>query len=492
MISRRDFLGWLGAASGAAWMTTSRGARAETASRRRPPNVVILFADDQGWKDAGYAGSDFYETPNLDRMAREGMSFTCAYSCAGNCAPSRACLISGQYTPRHGVYAVGSTDRGPKNLMRMIPIPNRQDLPPENVTLAEAMKAAGYATAMFGKWHLGGNTGPTSPSGQGFDTAVPTPTQGDADDPKRIYSITRAACDFMTKNKDRPFLAYIAHHAIHTAQQARKETLAKFKAKSGGKQHDKALYAACTYDMDDGVGIVLAKLRELGLEEDTLVIFTSDNGATPASSQEPLRGAKGAYYEGGIRVPMLAYWPGTIKPGTTCDAPVLNVDFYPTALAAAGAAAPADKTLDGESLLPLMKREGRLRRGAIFWHFPGYLNSPVPRGRDPVFRTRPVSVIHKGDWKLLLYHEEWVLDGGRGKIDANNAVELYNLADDIGERTNLAATRKDKRDDLLDDLLAWIKSTNALMPSKTNPDYNPAAGTGEKAKGGGKKNKKNR
>ncbi|HOD81060.1 MAG: Arylsulfatase [Planctomycetes bacterium ADurb.Bin126] len=491
MISRREFLSWVGAATGAAWVTGFRGARAENAPRRRPPNIVILFADDQGWKDAGYAGSDFYETPNLDRIAREGMSFTCAYSCAGNCAPSRACLISGQYTPRHGVYAVGSTDRGPKNLMRMIPIPNRQDLPPENVTLAEAMKAAGYATAMFGKWHLGGGTGPTSPSGQGFDTAMPTPTQGDADDPKRIYSITRAACEFIEKNKDRPFLAYVAHHAIHTAQQARKETLAKFKAKPGGKQHDKALYAACTYDMDDGVGIVLAKLRELGLEKDTLVIFTSDNGATPASSQEPLRGAKGAYYEGGIRVPMLAYWPGTIKPGTTCDTPVLNVDFYPTALAAAGAAPPADKTLDGESLLPLMKGEGKLRREAIFWHFPGYLNSPVPRGRDPVFRTRPVSVIHKGDWKLLLYHEEWVLDGGREKIDANNAVELYNLADDIGERTNLAATRKGKRDELLDDLLAWFKSTNALMPSKTNPDYNPAAGAGEKGKGAGKKNKKN-
>ena len=143
-------------------------------------------------------------------------------------------------------------------------------------------------------------------------------------------------------------------------------------------------------------------------------------------------------------------------------------------------------------LLPLMKGEGKLRREAIFWHFPGYLNSPVPRGRDPVFRTRPVSVIHKGDWKLLLYHEEWVLDGGREKIDANNAVELYNLADDIGERINLAGTRKDKRDELLDDLLAWFKSTNALMPSKTNPDYNPAAGAGEKGKGAGKKNKKNR
>jgi arylsulfatase A-like enzyme len=406
-------------------------------------------------------------------MAKEGMVFSVAYAGAGNCAPSRACLLSGQYTPRHEVYAVGTTDRGPKNLMRMNPVPNRRSLEPENVTMAGALKAAGYVTGIFGKWHLDGGKG-TSPGEQGFDVvheskhSWPSPTP-ESDNPKAIYSLTRGVAEFMEKNRDRPFFAKLSHYAIHTGQQARPSTLARFKAKQPGQQHNNALYAACLYDLDDGVGLLLRKLAELGLERKTLVIFTSDNGGN--SSQEPLRGKKGCYYEGGIREPFIVRWPGVVQPGSRCDVPVINQDLYPTFLAAAGAAPPAGKILDGESLLPLFRQSGPLRRAVIFWHFPGYLDSPVPRGRDPVFRTRPVSVIHKGDWKLHLYHEEWQLDGGHAALATNNAVELYNLRDDIGERHNLVSSNSARRDELLGDLLAWLKATSAKLPTERNSEY---------------------
>jgi arylsulfatase A-like enzyme len=443
------------------------------------PNIVLVLADDLGWKDVGYQGSDFYETPNIDKLAKTGMVFTQAYAGAGNCAPSRAVLLSGQYSPRHSVYAVSDTKRGPVNLMRMEPIPNKSGLAPAMVTMAEALKDAGYATGIFGKWHLDGPDG-AAPKEQGFDVffnsrSNPNQRRDEPEDPKGIYSLTKAAVGFIEANKDKPFFAYVAHHAIHTALEARPSSLAKFKAKQPGVQHKAALYAACLYDLDDGVGVILAKLKELGLDKNTLFIFTSDNGGTQQSSQEPLRGSKGGYYDGGIREPFIAYWPGVIKAGATNTTPIHNVDFYPTFLTAAGAKVPGGKTLDGESLLPLFKGDGKLQRQAIFWHFPGYLDDPVIRGRDTVFRTRPVSVIRKGDWKLHLYHEEWQLDGGRAKLDENNAVELYNIAADIGERNNLANTNKAKRDELLNELLQWFKATNAPLPTEKNAQYAPEA-----------------
>lgn len=394
------------------------------------PNIVLIFADDLGWKDVGYQGSDFHETPNIDALSKRGMIFTNAYAGAGNCAPSRDCLLSGTYTPRHGVYAVGQTDRGPKSAMRLIPIPNTSGLAKANVTIADALKEAGYATGIFGKWHLGGKDG-APPAQQGFDTVYDSQGTGDGDgdgnkkgspdDPKGVFSLTTKACEFIAANKAKPFFCYIPHHAVHVPLQARAESLKKFKAKAAGQQHNNPLYAACLYDHDEAVGRVLKTLKDLDLDKKTLVIFTSDNGGTTAS-QEPLRGAKGCYYEGGIREPFIAVWPGVIAPGTTCDVPVHNVDLFPTFLATAGVAVPTDKTLDGENILPLCKGETKLTREAIYWHFPGYLDNPVPRGRDSVFRSRPVSVIRKGDWKLHLYLEEWQLDGGRDKLASNKAV----------------------------------------------------------------------
>ncbi|MCE2959808.1 MAG: sulfatase [Luteolibacter sp.] len=365
------------------------------------PNIILIFADDLGWKDVGYQGSDFMETPVLDGLAKEGMVFTNAYAAGGNCAPSRACLLSGNYTPRHGVYAVRTTERGKKSVMRLLPTPNKSGLAKENITFADAMKSAGYVTGIFGKWHLDGPDG-ASPEEQGFDVVFQSHggwSGKEGDNPKGIFSLTHAAGEFMEKNKDKPFLIYLPHYAIHTELKARASTLERFKAKAPGKQHHDPLYAACTYDLDDGIGILLKKLKELDLEKNTMIVFTSDNGSTNQSSQEPLRGNKGAYYEGGIREPMIVRWPAAVKPGTTCDVPVINVDLFPTFLAAAGAK--TDKQLDGESLLPLLKQEGSFKRESIFWHFPGYLDHPVIRGRDldvrTGFRSRPVSVIRKGD-----------------------------------------------------------------------------------------------
>jgi arylsulfatase A-like enzyme len=468
-------------------ITSSAALRAAAPAVSEKPNIVLIFADDLGWKDVGYQGSDFIETPNIDQLAEQGMVFTNGYAAAGNCAPSRACLLSGTYTPRHEVYAVGSTDRGPAAEQRLVPIPNKSGLAQDNITVADALKAAGYVTGIFGKWHLDGKDG-AQPAEQGFDFVYQSAhgsSGNDAANPKQIYSLTQGVCEFMEKNKSRPFFVYLSHYAIHGPLQARPSTLERFRAKPPGAQHRDPLYAACTYDLDDGVGVLLKKLADLGLEENTLVVFTSDNGGTQNSSQEPLRGNKGCYYEGGIREPFIARWPAAIKPGSRCDVPVINVDLYPTFLAAAGASAPVGKTLDGESLLPLFKGIGGLKRSAIFWHFPGYLNKPVIRGREldirTGFRTRPVSVIRKGDWKLHLFHEEWQLDGGRPKLSENHAVELYNLKDDIGERNDLANTNIAKRDELLDDLLAWQKSIGARTPSRRNPNYDSAApGKGRK------------
>jgi len=453
-----------------------------TAAELKRPNIVLIFADDLGWQDTGFSGSDFNESPNLDRLAKQGMVFTQAYSSAGNCAPSRACLLSGQYTPRHGVFAVGSTDRGPVELMRLVPIKNASGLAADEFTLPKAMKSAGYTTGMFGKWHLSGSEG--SRPEQHFDVAEVTGGSWSKkvdDDPKAIFSITSAACKFIEANKDRPFFAYLPHYAIHSELQSRPEVLARFKQKQPGKLHSNSANAACLAELDEGVGILMKKLADLGLEDNTLVMFTSDNGGT-AESQEPLRGKKGCYYEGGIREPLVVHWPGVVKPGTTCNVPVINVDFYATFAALAGAKLPSERPLDGTSLLPLLQGNDKLDRESIYWHFPGYLDGPVPRGRDPKFRTRPVSVIRKGDWKLHLYQEEWQLDGGRAKLDTNHAVELYNIAKDPGESNDRASSNVSKRDELLDELLAWIARVPAPLPSEPNPKWKAEGGTSRPTK----------
>ncbi len=465
----------------------------------RKPNILLIYADDLGWGDVGYQSDGRFLTPNIDRLAREGVVFSNSYSCGANCAPSRASILSGGYTARHGLMANGTTARGPMNHQRLVPIPTKRHLEASFVTMAEALKTAGYATAHFGKWHVASRDPGTHPSGQGFDVAYHafsdstgggalkgegvagweslTDRKGPPNDPSGVYTMTDKAVEFMASNRNRPFFVYLAHYAIHAgARNARPESR-QLVAERGKAANISDLYIANTYDFDDSVGKLLGKLRELELEDNTLVVFTSDNGASRDQSLDPvpLSGRKGTFYEGGIRVPLIVRWPGVTQAGATCSTPVSQVDFYPTFLAAAGVPVPTGAQLDGVSLLPALKQpDGGLNRASIFWHFPGYIDNPN-RARDPVFGSRPISVIRKGDWKLLLYHEEWALDGGRAALATNNAVELYNLKDDIGEHKNLALENTAKRDELLDDLLKWIADNKLPMPNQKNPAYDPNA-----------------
>lgn len=486
-MKRRDFIKAMG--TGLAAMAMPRCGSGQ--GRPSRPNIVLIFIDDMGYKDIGFNGSDYYLTPNIDRLATEGMIFTQGYVNAANCAPSRACLLSGQFTPRHRLYAVGTIRRGNKNHDRLAltDVEETKVLSAETVTFAESLKKAGYATGMFGKWHLGGFDGENSPGRQGFDTAMPTNPPKSAkfkktNDPKEIFLYTRQACEFIEENRDRPFMVYLSHHAIHMGIQARAEMIAKFKARKPGDGQDNPAYAAFIAHTDEGVGRLMDKIKELGLDENTVVVFLSDNGGIPISSQLPLRGLKGMYYEGGIRVPFAVRWKGRTKPGSTCNTPVCAVDLYPTFLELAGEKAPEGQALDGSSIVPLLEGRKALQDRAIFWHFPGYLyQSGWTGSRDPLYRTRPVSVIRKGDWKLLMFLEEWSLDGGWDKRLANKSVELYNIREDIGEKNDLAQSMPDKRDEMLRELMAWQKRTNAPIPKTPNPHYNPRAKQQKESRG---------
>ena len=444
------------------------------------PNIVLILMDDLGWKDVSYMGSEYYETPNIDRLAKNGMIFSQAYASAANCAPSRACLLSGQYTPRHGVYTVGVSDRGESKDRRLIPVKNSLSISLDKITIAEALKPAGYTCAAIGKWHVG-----NKPLQQGFDVGFDRQDLGYPeghfrDDGEYLTDrLTDESVKFIRENNPaktgKPFFLSLSHHAVHTPIQAKPEKIQKYKGKPGQGCHKDPVYAAMVESMDESVGKINKVLEEEGIANSTLVLFTSDNGGFgPKTCMKPLRGGKGMYYEGGIREPMFVYWPGHVKPGTSTDVPVVNTDFYPTLLELAGVEPSKDYTLDGKSFLSTLNGEKNLIHDKIFWHSPIYLesyNGLKNESRDTIFRTRPVSVIRKGDWKLLLFHEEWMLDGGRAKIQTNNSVELYNLANDIGESKNLCNSNPLKRDELLDDLLNWLASMQAPMARTINPEY---------------------
>ncbi|XOV94726.1 MAG: sulfatase [Bacteroidota bacterium] len=345
------------------------------------PNIVFIFIDDMGWKDVGFMGATYYETPNIDRLANAGMVFTNAYANAANCAPTRACLLSGQYGPRHGLYTVAKSDRGQSKDRRIVPIENTLSIPLDKITIAEALKPAGYTSAAIGKWHIG-----NTPQEQGFDFGI---DRGDLGYPYGHYNadsvyltdkLTEVAVDFIKDNNPnktgKPFLLYLAHHAIHTPIQAKDEITAKYESKDGVNCHNNATYAAMIESVDESVMNVNKTLEELGLSENTILIFFSDNGGHGTyTCQKPLRGGKGMYYEGGIREPMFAYWPGKIKGGTTSDVPVISTDFYPTFLDLANQQPKEDYILDGKSITPLLFGNGNIERTALFWHFPAYLEA---------------------------------------------------------------------------------------------------------------------
>ncbi len=442
------------------------------------PNIVFIFIDDLGWTDTGYMGSQYYETPNIDRLAKKGMIFTNAYANGANCAPTRASLLSGQYSPRHGVYTVANPARGRSQDRRLIPIENKRKFALEKITIAEALKPAGYASAAIGKWHVA-----AAPPEQGFDIGISRYTLGNGYERGHFNKegeyladrFTDEAVRFITDHKDGPFFLYLAHDAVHTPIQAKEKVIAKYKEKKADGCHNHAVYAAMVESVDKSVGKIEETLDNLGLSENTILIFFSDNGGHGTyTCQKPLRGGKGMFYEGGIRVPMFVCWPGKIEENTTCDVPVVGIDFYPTFLELAGAKQPEAYPLDGQSIIPLLKGKKRMDRDAIYWHFPAYLNAYeglLDDSRDTIFRTRPVSVIRKGDWKLLMFHEEWVLDGGMDKMATNNSIELYNLKEDISENNNLTHVKTEKRDELLEQLIRWQNGIHAPIPEKENPEY---------------------
>jgi arylsulfatase A-like enzyme len=443
------------------------------------PNILFIFLDDYGWRDAGFMGSDYYETPHLDQLASEGMVFTDAYSCAANCAPARACLLSGQYTPRHEIYNVGTRRRGNPKFGSLMHIPGTDTLRRDIVTWAHCMQRAGYRTATMGKWHLSqdprpygfdvniGGTHSGSPPRGYFPPHGKVPGLQDAPDGEYLTDrLHDEAVRFIEANRDRPWFLYLTHFAVHTPLQAKPELLEKYEQKEKGRLHDSAVMAAMIESVDQGVGRLVAKLQELGLTDKTAIVFFSDNGGYgPATSMSPLKGYKGTYYEGGIREPFFVTWPGVVAAGSTCGEPVIGVDLFPTFCEMTGAQLPSDQPLDGVSLVPLLRGTGTLAPRALFWHFPAYLQSYAgtdQQQRDPLFRSRPCGIIRLGDWKLHEYFE----DGG---------LELYNLRADIGERNNLADSMPDKARQLHEMLIRWRQSVGAPVPTEPNPEYDAKA-----------------
>ncbi|UCD52840.1 MAG: sulfatase [Phycisphaerales bacterium] len=463
MRSRREFIRMLGTGTVAAvaGKVIYDAAATDRAPLRRP-NFVFILIDDLGWTDLGFMGSKYYETPRIDALASEGVVFKQAYSNAPNCAPTRACLMSGQYTPRHGVYTVGTPERGRAERRKLIPTPNTTELGTEHVTIAEALNPAGYTCACIGKWHLGGKA-PYRPQDRGFDVVYDRSRRGHyAEDGQYLTDrLTDESVKFIKTCRDKPFFLYLSHHAVHTPIQAKAELTAKYERKTPVGGHDNPKYAAMIESVDQSVGRVLVTLEELGLAQNTAVFFFSDNGGyANATSIEPLRGSKGMLYEGGIRVPTMVRWPGVTRAGRACDVPIIGTDFYPTILEMAGAPKPKGYTLDGESLVPLLAERAGLKRDAIFWHFPAYLE-PYNDRQWP-WRITPAGAIRQGDWKLIEFFEDGHL-------------ELYNLRNDISETNNLADKEPERAKTLHAKLVEWRQRVHAPVPQRLNPQFDPTA-----------------
>ena len=459
----------------------------------QPPNIVFILADDLGQRDLGCYGSTFYETPHLDQLARDGAKFTHAYAASPVCSPTRASILTGKWPHRTGVTDyLGAAQPGKwkrNTILRPAPYSDRLSL--DSTTIAEALKARGYATFFAGKWHLGPEA--HWPEDQGFDInkggiEKGGPYGGDkyfspygnprlADGPPGEHLPDRLATEtagFIEGNKNKPFLAWLSFYSVHTPLIAREDLRQKYEAKrknlgleeKWGREgtrdvrlvQEHAVYAAMVEAMDLAVGKVLAKLDELGLRENTIVIFTSDNGGLSTSegwptANHPLRAGKGWLYEGGIREPLIIRWPARLKAGRVIDAPVSSPDFFPTLLAASGARPQDAKGLDGVSLLPLLTG-GTLPERSLYWHYPHYGNQG----------GAPGSAIRDGSWKLIQWYE-------------SPNPELYNLATDPAETTNLFAKHPSRVAHLQTQLQTWLKQTGAILPTD-NPSHDPAKPSG--------------
>ncbi len=425
------------------------------ASERETPNIVFILIDDMGWPDVACYGNEFHETPNINRLASQGMKFSDAYAACPVCSPTRASIMAGQYPAR-----IGITDFIPghwRPYEKLVVPDNRLELPLESVTVADVLKAQRYSTGYIGKWHLG-NQKMHQPHRQGF-SCVLGGTRNEND--KRVTGFTDAATRFIEENKKRPFFLFLSHHTVHIPLEAPETLVRKYKDKPKPRAGvNNPIYAAMVEHLDNSIGRILKKLDDSGLADNTVVIFFSDNGGLReayggyrgrrqiVSTNAPLRDEKGTLYEGGVRVPLIVRWPGVVEGGTECDVPVTSVDFYPTLLQLVGTKASPNHPLDGESILPLLKQTGKLDRNAIYWHYPHYHHS------------RPAGAIREGNYKLIEFYED-----GR--------LELYDLANDIGEKENLATTMPQKAARMQQKLARWRRSVGAKMPT-ANPDYDPA------------------
>lgn len=432
------------------------------AQTTRPSNIVLILMDDMGWRDVGFAGNSFVETPQIDRLAKSGVVFSQSYASAPNCAPTRACLMSGQYTPRHGIYTVVDPRQPPGSPWhKLLAAESKSDLDRDVVTIAEALRSNGYQTGFFGMWNLGrGRSGPTTPGGQGFQTVVFPENVGFGKDAyfdgRGNYlsdRLTDEVLKFIERNEDRPFFVYYPDHAVHAPYDPKPDLLTKYqrKAERVGDRRANPAYAATIEAVDQNVGRILDALERRKLTDQTIVIFTSDNGGT-AQFTAPLRGNKGTLYEGGIRVPLAITIPGVAKAGATCHVPVTTVDLYPTLLELAQVSAPTGQTLDGVSLVPLLRGESTFSRTRMFWHFPCYVGASTPS-----------SAMRDGDFKLIEFFE----GGGR--------YELYNLRTDPNETKDLADAMPDKAESLRRQLKSWQTTTTAALPRGPNPDFDPTA-----------------
>ena len=444
---------------------TGKSADAE----KRPPNIVLFLVDDMGWIDSACYGNPFHETPNIDRLASQGMRFTDAYAACPVCSPTRASIMTGRYPA-----TVNLTDFIPGHWRpwdKLVVPKFNQELPHSEVTIAEALKPAGYVSASFGKWHLGGAT--HNPDSQGFDEMLvtggrhffpnfsTTPRAEVADGAYLADVLTDRAERFMEQHRDEPFFLYLPHYAVHIPLEAKQELIAKYERKQPkppGRVNN-PVYAAMVEHIDQSLGRIMAKLDELRLTDDTLLVFFSDNGGLyqrfdkqgdPVMVNTPLRDEKGSLYEGGIREPLIVRWPGHVPAGTECSVPVSSVDLLPTFAELAG---PKTKgtlanRIDGESLVPLLTQRGELPARSLFWHYPHY------------HHTTPAGAIRKGDLKLIEYFDD-------------GHVELYDLKNDLSEKHDLTAERPDVAKSMQQELASWRKSVGANMPTP-NPDYDPA------------------
>ncbi len=450
----------------------------EKNSMDRSPNIIMIVADDLGWYDLSCYGNDFIETPNLDQLAKEGIKFTDAYAAAPLCSPSRASLITGLHPIRVNIteHIHGNRPPGPNQKLKTPPI--AQQLNPKFKTIAEVLKAKDYNTAFIGKWHLGG--GKFTPDNRGFDVNIAGAWNGlpksffypffnKGEKPELQNSskegdyltdvLTTKAIEYIEKQKDSSFFLSLNYYSPHVPIEAKADLVEKYKKKRGTDTSESTMpnvhYAAMVESIDQNVGRILTKLKEFGVEENTLVLFTSDNGGlsvrevpafakhTPPTDNGMLKEGKGYVYEGGIREPLIIRWPKVIKKVKIDSTPVIAQDFYNTIMDITGI---EERTTDGLSLLPVFEGDSISHRG-LLWHLPHY--SPQ--------RGKPATAYREGDWKIIYFYED-------------DRYELYNLKSDISESNNLTEKSVDKLAELKQKMKDMLQNMDAKFP-EPNPDY---------------------